>query len=267
MWNTGQINAKMDGTPSLPPQSQTGSPASGPLPREHQVPWGKKAFPADGSGVTVKINPGDRVRFQAVDNEYHNLSEAVMKEDDGEACGYNWTPHPRPQLECNYRGSHRFNQMMTFPESGIYHLVCPIGDNHKVMRVTVMSSTNPSHVQAFNQAKQQDMARQESVPVAPVVVPTGTTGMFPSFGGFSFASMFPSMPKMNFTDTRCVVGPLGAVVDCPPDSTTPHSSASAQTFPIAMPPFISKMFGRTPAPSPHEPKRYSDETTDILNGI
>lgn len=255
MWNTKQMNFGMGGASSQPSRAATGPTTPSFGPRDHLVPWGQKAFPQDGSGITMKIAPGDRVRFQAVDDEYHNLAEAVMEPNSSEPCGYSWRPHPSPQFKHNHKNSRNFDKVMSFPEEGIYHMVCPIEDNHKVMRLTVLASTDKDHLQAFDQAKQQDLARQ-GLTSAPVQ----SSSMFPSFGGFSLASMFPKS-NLNFMSPHCVIGPLGAVVDCPP---VPQRQTA-----MSMPPFFSQMFGRPAEQS--QPLRTSpphmDEATEILNGI
>jgi plastocyanin len=168
-----------------------------PEPKEHRVPWGRKAFPKDGSGVTLKVAPGDRISFKSIDNEPHNVAEALLESDDNEACRYRWVRNQKPCLNCNFQGRRKFEETLTIDKEGTHHFVCPLNDNHEVMRMTVMATRDPTLNQAFEQARAQQTPVRSPVPAAtPAATPsTGLGGMLSGMNPFGAAGL--NLSRMN----------------------------------------------------------------------
>ena len=90
------------------------------------VHWSPDNFPEDGKGVDIKIPPGGTLRFVSPKDQMHTVAQANSQ----------WRPHPSPTIATLPQGK-GFCKTLAIREPGIYHLVCPLGDNHKKMRLRV----------------------------------------------------------------------------------------------------------------------------------
>jgi len=116
----------------------------------YTVPWGRDAFPPNGAGRIIEINSGDSVRFRAIDDEPHNVAEAVIIENEDDE--YVWVPDEEPTLGLQFRTRENFDETITFNRAGVYHLVCPVQGHHRVMRLAV--NVNPSEEELRSRTQQ-----------------------------------------------------------------------------------------------------------------
>ena len=258
---------------------------------EHIVPWGRKAFPVDGSGVTLKCNPGDRLRFKPIDNEVHDVDEVVLDNCEGEECGLRWNRRAaQRRLNCNYR-----TRVADIKESGVYHLVDP--NNSDVVRLTVLASNDRDMCQLFDEAKRVDRERcrgatgimpaiepvdeASSATLArflPAAITSNTQPVNPFQDLFGTTAPASTGRSFNIFSRDFVIGPLGKVIDTStPAAAAPLATATSPFTPSVPSPLQPATTGLGPVvPSPLEPispvvrgrqRTASDEIADILNGI
>lgn len=93
---------------------------------EVTVLWNSESFPQDGSARIINIGKEDAIRFKSTDGKLHTVAQA----DE------NWKPHPHPKIE-SPPSSREFNRSLIIGEPGVYYLACPVGTNHRTMRMKV----------------------------------------------------------------------------------------------------------------------------------
>ena len=212
----------------------TGSPQTTPQdPKVHRVPWGKKAFPKDGSGVTMKVAPGERIQFTPIDDSPHNVTEALLEHDSKMKCGYRWIRNPKPHLDCNYKTQRKFNEILDINEEGTYHLVCP--NNHETMRLTVMASENAAINQVFEQAKKAQTpavaAPQGLLQNNPLASLFGARPVVNApLATVAAVQTARNPPTFNIFSPYFVLGPLGAVTNTQPRPRNPNVNEFVQNL-------------------------------------
>ena len=100
------------------------------------VLWNCDSFPSDGSGRLITVKQNDVIRFKSTDNQAHTVAQCQIIKDGNELSGFKWVPHSDPKIG-SPDDSDEFNKTLTISEPGVYYLVCPVGTNHRCMRLRV----------------------------------------------------------------------------------------------------------------------------------
>lgn len=98
--------------------------------------WTPDYFPSDGNGRVINVDRNKIIRFKSPDGEFHTVAQAIREKDNREPTGYRWVPHSDPFIP-SPEGENGFNRTLRIGEPGTYFLVCPVGTNHRTMRIQI----------------------------------------------------------------------------------------------------------------------------------
>jgi lipocalin len=97
---------------------------------EIDILWNTDEFPADGNGREITIGKNDSLRFRSTDEDLHTVCQADIDEDGI------WYPVDEPKIQMP-PSEVGFNRALKIGEPGMYYLACPVGKNHRRMRLRI----------------------------------------------------------------------------------------------------------------------------------